>query len=433
MPSTTRRRLLASLAGTAAAATAGCVSLPAGPTPGVTDYRRRRLAVPRPDDPVEPTDARVLALRAFLDARVTAAEPLFADVTRDELGADAYLRCGTGVAGVRRDLAASAAAPASMDYGHALSEVGDACWALGYLRAWHDREDVPGALERGRAALESVRAAARSMPTDCTEPGRYLARVGGAERRLALGARTVREYDDRTAGAPSDLGRAERAERVARIHRDAGRAAWRARAARYVARAYREARPPDAAGFADALAGNRERVLSRVAELAPPDGRPERLAEAAEGTAASHYLRRAGNPVGSADRARWRARRNADRGLGAYAAVQAGRARCHLAGYRRVVDADAAALADGVDADALFATKRRVVRLVRESLADADPLPAWLLDEPARLVAAGEGYLGPESVVDDPAGRRAVCLSFYRHAEGYARAAPSVAATLERR
>jgi hypothetical protein len=70
---------------------------------------------------------------------------------------------------------------------------------------------------------------------------------------------------------------------------------------------------------------------------------------------------------------------------------------------------------------------------VRDGLSDPDPLVNWLVEEPARLLYAGEVYLEPDTVADGEATARAICLSFYRHALGYVETIPEVARRLERR
>ncbi|MEF8791540.1 MAG: hypothetical protein V5A61_15550 [Haloarculaceae archaeon] len=432
MSGRTRRTFLA-LGAAGLGATAGCLGLPAGPTGGITDWRRRRSAVPEVPRPAEPTDAQVRALRAFIDARVTAAEPLFADVSRAELGDDQYRRCAAGVSSIRRFLAESAADPASMDYGFARSRVNYVGYALGFLRSWHGHETPAGALDRARSARDAVADAAAAMPRDCAEPGRFLARVGWAERKLALARLAVDEYDDppepRTDGTPT-----ETAKRVGRHYEQAARANWWARAARYHARAYTDGRPPGARPFGAALERNRSALRSAVDDAMPGRDAAERLAESRDSEVVATYLRRAGNPLGKIREQSRYATDHAERGIGAYAAVEAARARCHLRGYRRVVEGvDADELRDGVDPAALFEAKRRVVRRVRDGLSDPDPLVGWLVDEPARLLYAGEGYLEPDTIVDDRTNARAICLSFYRHALGYAEAVPGVARRLERR
>ena len=428
----TRRAALA--LGTAAlGATAGCLGFPAGPTGGVTEWRRRALSVPTVPPPAEPTDAQVRALRAFLDARVTAAEPLLDAVSREELGDDRYRRCATGVTSVREFLSESAADPASMDYGFALSRVSYAGYALGFLRAWHGRETPTSAVDRAVAARDSVPDAAAAMPRDCADAGRFLARVGWAERRLFLARIAVDEYDDPP--EPSTVGsRADVADRVGSHYEQAAKANWWVRAARYYARAYVEERPPGAEGFGPALERNRETLLSSVEGTIPERDAAERLAEARDSEVVSDYLRRAGNPLGHARENRRYATDHAGRGIDAYAAVEAARAWCHLRGYRRVVDGfDADRLRGGVDPATLFEAKRGVVRRVRDGLADPDPLVNWLVEEPARLLYAGEIYLEPDTVADSEATARAICLSFYRHALGYAEAVPEAARQLERR
>ena len=428
----TRRAVLA-LGAAGLGATAGCLGLPAGPTGGVTEWRRRTLSVPTVPPPAEPTDAQVLALRAFLDARVTAAEPLLDAVSREDLGDDRYRRCATGVTSVREFLSESADDPASMDYGFALSRVSYTGYALGFLRAWHGRETPMGAVDRAVEARDAVPDAAAAMPRDCADPGRFLARVGWAERRLFLARVAVDQYDDppepRTEGP-----RTEVADRVGRHYRQAAKANWWARAARYYARAYVDDRPSEVEGFGAELERNRAALLSGVADAMPERDAAERLAEAHDSEVVATYLRRAGNPLGNAREEHWHATDHAERGIEAYAAVEAARARCHLRGYRRVVDGfEADRLRGGVDPAVLFEAKRGVIRRVRDGLSDPDPLVNWLVDEPARLLYAGEVYLEPDTVADGEATARAICLSFYRHALGYAEAIPEVARRLERR
>ena len=431
-PTRTRRTVLA-LGAAGLGVTGGCLGLPVGPTGGLTEWRRRRLTVPEVPPPAEPTDGQVRALRAFLDARVTAAEPLLADVSREALGDDAYRRCAAGVSSVRAFLAESAEDPASMDYGFARSRVSDAGYALGFLRAWHGRETPAAAIDRAVEARDAVADAAAAMPRDCVDPGRFLAKVGWAERRLFLARLAVDGYDDppepRAGGS-----RTEVAERVGRHYQQAARANWWARAARYYARAYAERRPSGARPFGAALERNRAALRSAVEEAMPERGAAERLAASRDSEVVSDYLRRAGNPLGSAREGVRYATEHAGRGIDAYAAVEAARAWCHLRGYRQVIDGvDADQLRDGVDPAALYEDKRAVVRRVRDGLTDPDPLVNWLVDEPARLLYAGEGYLEPDSVADSEATARAICLSFYRHALGYAEAIPAAARRLERR
>jgi hypothetical protein len=428
-----RRRLLGGLAGVATAALAGCAGTPAGPTDGVTAWRRRALDTPTVPRPAEPSDDQTLALRSFLDTRVTTAEPLFRATSESAVGDRQYDDLRWGVPAVRDWLAESAGDPRSMDHGFAVSRVSYVGWALGFLRVWHGVETTAQALGRARRASEAVDRAAAAMPRDCAAPARYLARVGWAERRLKLGRVAVDQYDDGGAAGSAD-GRLDQARLGARHTEQAAKANWWARSARHYAADYVDERSGDVAPFGEALAANREAVLADVDASLPDREAAEAFGDDAEDEVVADYRRRLGNPLGHAREEAAYARVHADRDIAALAAVEAGRALCHLRGFERARDGlDPDRLADGVAPATLFEPKRRVVRQVREYVDGSDPLVSWLASEPARLLFAGEVYLEPDTPVDSRATGRAVCLAFYRHALGYAAAIPDVAARLERR
>jgi hypothetical protein len=427
MPS--RRDFLAAAGATGAASLAGCASAPPGPTDEITYARTTRLNVPEVPPPAEPTDTHVLARRAHLDRLVTTAEPMFARASPAELGEGNFRDCAVGVASVRDWLEESAADPASMDFGFAVSRVSYAGYALGFLRSWYDRTTPTAALERVRDARDAIADATASMPRDCADPATYLARVAWAERRLHFAETAVdhRSADD----VPETDSREREAAAVGRFYEDAARAEGFVLDARYYARAYRETRPDGTTDFADALARRRRALRARADGLAPERGAADRRADEYDDPAASAYVGRAHNPAGKGREQYRRASTHADAGRLALAAVAAGRAACHYAGYRRVLRSfDPDAIAGGPPASALFSAKRAVVRRVRDALAADDPLFAWLANEPARLLSAGEVYLDDTDVTSTAVGR-AVCLSFFRHARGYAEALESVVETLE--
>ena len=426
MPS--RRALLA--AGAAGiAALSGCASVPAGPTDGLTYARTVRMQVPTVPPPAHPTDAQTLALRAFLDRIVTAAEPLFARASPEELGERNYRDCAVGVASVREWLDESAANPASTDVGFATSRLPYAGYALGFLRSWHGRTTLDSAFGRVVDARDALADAAASMPRRCDDPAAFLARVGWAERHLYLADIAVDQYAD--ADPPEADAEGRRDELVGRLYRQAAKAEWFTLQGLYYARAYREDRPSAVTDFTGALRSTRRALLERAGEHAPPEGETERRAGDHDADAVVAYVRRAENPADHGREQYRLAERHADADRLALAAVAAGRARCHYAGYRRVFEAfDPADLRDGVDPTALFEAKRSVVERVRAALDSDDPLLAWLAGEPARLLFAGEVYLDSDAL-ESEARRRAVCLSFYRHASGYADELPPVVGRLE--
>jgi hypothetical protein len=273
------------------------------------------------------------------------------------------------------------------------------------------------------------------MPRDCADPARYLARIGWAERMLYLAYIGIDQYGSDPASFDLDPPDSRRriAAYVGRHYRQAAKARGFVLDARYLARAYREERPDDTAPFGDALARNRRRLLERAREREPEREAPERRAEQYDDDALAAYVRRAGNPAGNGRKQQRYGEFHGDAGRLAFGAVAAGRANCHYAGYERVLsDFDPDAIRDGVDATSLFAEKRAVVRAVRDALGSDDPLLSWLASEPARLLYAGENYLDAD-VVDTDAIGRALCLSFFRHARGYADEMAAVAETLERR
>ena len=393
------------------------------------------MDVPTVPAPAEPTAPHVLARRAHLDGLVTAAEPLYERVSREEIDDSYEVEVVAGVPSVREFLAESADDPASMDVGFAKSRVQYAGFALGFLRSWHDLATPGIALGRvadARAALEDASA---SMPRDCADPARYLARVGWAERMLYLAHVGIDQYGSDPASFELDPPEArERVDAyVGSLYRQAAKAEGFVLDARYLARAYREERPDDTAPFGDALARNRRRLLERAREREPEREAPDRRAEKYDNDALAAYVRRADNPAGHGREQQRYGAFHGDAGRLAFGAIAAGRANCHYAGYERVLsDLDPAAIRDGVDAGSLFAEKRAVVRAVRDALGSGDPLLSWLASEPARLLSAGEVYLESDNV-DSAAIGRALCLSFFRHARGYAEEMVDVAETLERR
>jgi hypothetical protein len=273
------------------------------------------------------------------------------------------------------------------------------------------------------------------MPRDCADPARYLARIGWAERMLYLAYIGIDQYGSDPASF--DLDPPDSRERidayVGSLYRQAAKARGFVLDARYLARAYREERPDDTAPFGDALARNRRRLFERAREREPEREAPERRAEQYDDDALAAYVRRAGNPAGHGREQQRHGEFHSDAGRLAFGAIAAGRANCHYAGYERVLnDFDPEAIRDGVDAASLFAEKRAVVRAVRDALGSGDPLLSWLASEPARLLYAGENYLDAD-VVDSDAIGRALCLSFFRHARGYADEMADVAEALERR
>ncbi|MFB6078860.1 MAG: hypothetical protein ABEJ80_07780 [Halarchaeum sp.] len=382
---------------------------------------------PRPNDP---TDAQVLALRAHLDGLVTAAEPLYERADDgDALPESARVRVGAGVPSVREFLAESADAPASMDYGFARSRVSYAGFALGYLRGWFGLDDPAGGRERARAARASLADASAEAPRRADDAGAYLARVGWAERAFRFAWVAVDQYDGETdRGPPSS--REERAERVGRHYRQAAKARMHATEGRYYARDYRRGLSADATPVADALDDHRDALVSRAEGDAPPRERPRALADRYDDPAVSAYYRRLDNPLGAVTEQVWLARAAGEHGWHALGALAAVRATANLAGYRRARAIDAETVRDGVAPAELFDEKRRVASRVG-ALADRDgALGPWLAGEPARLVAAGEGYLDAD-VMDSRASARAVCFEFFRHADGYAAALPGLLARIE--
>ncbi|WP_188879269.1 hypothetical protein [Halarchaeum grantii] len=432
MPSTrfSRRRLLAGIGAASVAAVAGCASLPAGPTDGVTSVRRAHLSMPATPRPNEPTDAQVLALRAHLDGLVTAAEPLYARADDgDALPEDVSVRVGAGVPSVREFLAESADAPASMDYGFARSRVSYAGFALGYLRGWFGLDDPAGARERARDARASLTNAGAETPRRADETRDYLAQVGWAERALRFAWLAVDQHDGETDRDPP-ASRAGRAERVGTHYRQAAKARMHATAGRHYAREYRRGLSDGATPVVGALDERRDAFLSRIESDAPPRGRPRALADRYDDPAVAAYYRRLDNPRGAVAEQAHLARTAAEHGWHALGALAALRAAANLAGYEHAVAADVSTVRDGVAPAALFEAKRRVVRRVG-ALADRDgALGTWLAGEPARLVAAGEGYLDAD-VMDSRASARAVCFAFFRHAAGYAAALPGLLARVE--
>lgn len=433
MPS--RRRLLQTAGVGALASLTGCASLPAGPTEGITYSRTRQMDVPTVSPPAAPTDAHVLARRAHLDGLVTAAEPLYERVSREEIDERYETKVVAGVPSVRDFLDESADDPASMDAGFAKSRVRYAAFALGFLRSWHDLATPESALDRIVDAHRALEDATASMPRDCADPARYLARVGWAERMLFFAYIGIDQYGSDPASFELDPPDArERVDAyVGTLYRQAAKARGFVLDARYLARAYREERPDDTAPFGFALARNRRRLLERAREREPEREAHRTKAGQYDDEALAAYVRRAGNPAGNGREQQRYGTFHGDAGRLAFGAVAAGRANCHYAGYERVLnDFDPETIRDGVDAGSLFAEKRAVVRAVRDALGSDDPLLSWLASEPARLLYAGEVYLDHETVDSETIGR-AVCLSFFRHARGYADEMVDVAETLERR
>ncbi|MFB6154799.1 MAG: hypothetical protein ABEJ22_02820 [Haloferacaceae archaeon] len=432
MPS---RRAFLGVAGAGLASLAGCTSLPAGPTEGITYARTKQVEIPSVPRPAEPTDAHVLARRSHLDGLVTAAEPLFERAGEADLGESNYRDCAIGVESVRDFLEESADDPASMDVGFAKSRVRYAGDALGFLRSWYGLATPETAFERVRAARRELADATASMPRDCADPATYLARIGWAERMLSLAYVGIDQYGD----APPEFGTGEDATRertasaVGRLYRQAAKATGFVLDGRYVARAYAAGRPAETTDFAGALERNRTELLRRATERAPEPETSDERADDYDDPVVNAYVRRAGNPAGHGRESLSRAERRAGDGRLALAAIDAARANCYLAGYERVFDElDPETLRGGVAAGDLFAEKRATVRSVREALHGEDPLHAWLASEPARLLYSGEVYLD-DADVNSAAVGRAVCLNFFRHARGYAEELASVVETLERR
>jgi hypothetical protein len=430
MTSHSRRALLAGLAGVATTTVAGCGSLPAGPTSGLTLARTRRLAYPDPGHPyATPLDAHVLATRAHLDALVTAAEPLLAHVSESDVGDDRYRDLRIGVDESRDVLAETADEPASADnHGIYVSYVPNAGYALGFLRAWHRMTGFDAAERRLRRVRAAVAETAAAFDCRCDDPARLLAGVGWAERELHFA--DIADVGDPE--PPAGDSRRRRANYVARLVEHAEKMRRDVRSARYTYRAFDAERPTSAEPFADALASNRRAVRTRMREAAVDDDAAHERAESTDDPALSTFRYRVEDAVGEADESRYRVAEHLDRNRGVLAAVAAARAVCHYRGYHAAVDrTDPDEVTSGPHPDVLFGAKRRAVRAIRTGL-DGDPFRAWLLDGAARLVRAGDDAF-ENDLLDSDAQRRAAALAYYRRGRGYAVAARGAAGTLERR
>jgi hypothetical protein len=427
MASLSRRTFLAGLAGVGSTTLAGCASLPAGPTDGLTLARTRRIGVPETSRPYRtPTDAHVLATRAHLDDLVTAAEPLFAALPDGTLGDDTDLDLRIGIREARDLLAETVDDPASPDaYGSYLADIPYAGGALGFLQSWHGHTDFETERDRLRRMRAAVAETAGVFDYRCADPRRLLAGVGWAERWLYF----ADVADVGPQEFPDVDGRVELADRVGRLRHHAAKMRRDLRSGRYVYRAYDATRSKDADPFADALASNRRAVRERLRSVTVDRETVEGRAEAADDPALETFWHRVVRGASEATVARSRAERHLERGRGVLAAVSLARAVCEFEGYRA-----AAAIGEDVAADPaperLFDAKRRAVRTLESARRD-DPFRSWLLDVAAGLVRQGDRSF-ENDLLDSDAQRRASALAYYRRAAGAATAGGGVAETLER-